>query len=198
VHPFRLSEADKRDLARVLELDQLPLQVSEAVATVTAIYRAEAAGSTDTTIGNTLAELAELGKKGRAYKRSAARLADDRSGVDYVTHATLQPLARAVLANEPGAQQMLARAAQARTDQLHAHKRVDPKTEALRQFCGWLRLIFNGATDHLKGHVTTEDAWHKCRQFALAVFTVAGIDHADFVVHPNRLTEYLGTDVSPV
>jgi hypothetical protein len=30
----------------------------------------------------------------------------------------------------------------------------------------------------------------------MEVFTIAGIDHADFEAHPERLTEYLGTDVS--
>jgi hypothetical protein len=29
----------------------------------------------------------------------------------------------------------------------------------------------------------------------LQVFAVAGIDHADFDAHPERLTEYLGTEV---
>ena len=30
----------------------------------------------------------------------------------------------------------------------------------------------------------------------MEVFTIAGIDHADFESLPERLTEYLGTDVS--
>jgi hypothetical protein len=30
----------------------------------------------------------------------------------------------------------------------------------------------------------------------MEVFTIAGIDHADFDAHPERLTKYLGTDVS--
>jgi hypothetical protein len=66
----------------------------------------------------------------------------------------------------------------------------------MRFFCGQLRLIFNHCTDHLKGRITQEEAWHHCRQFALAVFSAAGIIHADFDAHPERLTEYLGTDVS--
>jgi hypothetical protein len=56
-------------------------------------------------------------------------------------------------------------------------------------------VIFNSATDHLKGHITTEEAWRQCQKFALEVFTVAGIDHRDFDRHPARLTEYLGTEV---
>jgi hypothetical protein len=61
-----------------------------------------------------------------------------------------------------------------------------------------LRVIFNVATPQFRQSITIDEAWHYCRRFAMEVFITAGIDHADFVAHPERLTEYLGTDVSPV
>jgi hypothetical protein len=190
--PFELGEAQKRDLARALGLAIIPPQLCDAIEVAIANYKAEAAGSSDTTIGNTLAELAELKKKGRQYDKVVARLADDRSGIDYVTHDTLQPLAKAVLANAPNAQEALAQAAQGRMKELRLHKRILPRAEALRFFCGVLREIFR----HSASPAMAADAWHNCRRFALEVLTVGGFDHADFDAHPERLTEYLGTDVS--
>jgi hypothetical protein len=196
VAPFLIGDDEKRDLAKSLGLQSLPPPVAAGIAAAIANYKATEVGSPDTTIGNTLAALAELRrKKGRAYEKAVARLADDHSAVDDVTLTVLRPLASATLAGQPGAKEALAVAACARADELRAHKRVDPRTEALRLFCGWLRVIFNSATDHLKGHITTEEAWRQCREFALEVFTVAGIDHRDFDTHPARLTEYLGTEV---
>jgi hypothetical protein len=198
VLPFSLDDHQRRDLAKVLGLRKLSPLVSDAIAAAIANYRATEAGSPDTTIGNTLAALAELKCKGRAYEKAVVRLADDRSAVDEITLKALQPLAKAVLGGQSGAQAALALAAHTRAKELRAHKRVNPRTEALRLFCGWLHVIFNGATDHLKGRVTADEAWRLCRQFALEVFTVAGIDTADFLTHPERLTEYLGTDVTPL
>jgi hypothetical protein len=196
VAPFHLGDAEKHDLAKSLDLKNLPPLIADGIAAAIANYKATEAGSLDTTIGNTLAALAELTrKKGRAYERAVARLADDHSAVDDVTLKLLKALAKATLAGQPGAKEALAVAAGARADELRALKRIDPRTEALRLFCGWLRVIFNSATVHLKGHITTEEAWRRCRRFALEVFTVAGIDHGDFGTHPARLTEYLGTEV---
>ena len=200
VLPFNLDDQHKRDLAKVLRLRELPPAISEAIAAAIANYKATEGGSPDTTIGNTLAALAELSRKGRAYKKAVARFADNRSGVDDMTLKALQPLAKATLAGATGAQAALAQAAHVRAQELRAHKRVNPRTESLRLFCGWLRVIFNGATDHLRlrGRVSTDEAWRVCREFALEVFTISGIDHADFDAHPERLTEYLGTDVGPL
>lgn len=123
------------------------------------------------------------------------RLADEHSGVDYTTHEMLQPLAKAVLEDEPGSREALAQAAANRMEELRAHKRVVPPTESLRLLCGILRLIFNqSGSPALQGSL--DDGWRQCRKFAMEVFTIAGIDHADFDAHPERLTEYLGTDVS--
>ena len=60
-----------------------------------------------------------------------------------------------------------------------------------------LRLIFNdAATPVLRS--TVDDGWRHCRQFAMEVFAIAGIDHANFDAHPERSTEYLGTEVNGV
>ena len=193
--PFTIGEAEKRDIAHALGLERLPPSVAYAIADAIAAYKATAAGSADTTVANTLAALREIEKKGRRYKKGVERLADDRSGVDYTTHAAVQPLAKAVLANCPMAREALARAAGSRAGELRKHKRVDPRKESLRFFCGVLRLIFNhAAAPALRCNVDV--AWRHCRQFAMEVFVISGIDCANFGAHPERLTEYLQTDVT--
>jgi len=196
--PFTLGNKEQSDLAKSLGLSSLPTRVANALEAAIAIYKATENGSRDTTVANTIQALSELRLTGRAYQKAVARLANDYSAVDHETHHSLQPLAKAVVAGKPGAEDALSRATQARIQQLHAHKRVGSGTEALRQFCGWLRVIFNDAAQHLRGQVTAEEAWRRCRSFAMEVFTVVGVDHRSFDAHPGRLTEYLGTDVSPL
>jgi hypothetical protein len=194
--PFTIGEAEERDIARVLGLRRLPPKISSAIAEAISAYQATAVGSSDTTVGNTIAALRELKKKNRAYKSALVRLADDRFGVDYTTHDRLQTLAKAVLLHKPGAANALDRAVNIRICELNNHKRVDPRKEVLRFFCGCLRLIFNEATHHLKRNIASEEAWQRCRRFAMEIFAIAGIEHANFLAHPERLTEFLGTDVS--
>ena len=172
-----------------------PPELCDAISQAIGCYRATAAGSEGTTVANILAALSELSKSGHAYHKAVKRLADDRSGVDYTTHEILQPLAKAVLEGEPGSREKLAKVAAKRAEELRAHKRIAPPTETLRFFCGVLRLIFNqsGSPALNDGF---DESWRQCRRFALEVFTIAGIDHADFEAHPERLTEYLRTDVS--
>ena len=193
--PFSIGDQEKADLARALKLASLPSALCDAISQAIGCYRITAAGSGDTTVANVLVTLDELSKSGRAYDKAINRLADDRSGVDYTTHEMLQPLAKAVLRNEPGSRDSLVQAATKRAEELRTHKRIAPPTESLRFFCGVLRLIFNqSGSPALQGSL--DQSWHQCRKFAMEVFTVAGIDHADFEAHPGRLSEYLGTDVS--
>lgn len=192
VHAFHLSDSDKRDLARILACKTLPPDAAEAISTAISAYKATEAGAADTTIGNTVAALIELTRPtGRGYERAVRRMSDDSSGVDDTTLATLQPLAKAVLASEPEATQLLSSAARARAAELQNHERVLPRTESLRFFCGVLREIFRHWAEPAPG-----EAWHRCGQFALEVFTIAGVDTADFIAHPERLKKYLGTNVS--
>ncbi len=193
VSPFALDDHAKRDLAKALGLASLSPLISDAIAHAIACYKATAGGAADTTVGNTLAELGELRKRGRAYDRAVSRLANDRSGVDYVTHYMLQGLAVAALAGETGARQRLSEAADLRAAELRHHPRVQTDKEPLHLFGYFLRQIFNAsAAPNLKPPIG--DGWHNCRRFAMEVFTVAGIDTADFGAHPERLTEYIGTD----
>jgi hypothetical protein len=103
----------------------------------------------------------------------------------------LQPLARAALAGDPEAPKALAAAAEKRAAELREYPRIAPETESLRFFCGMLRVIFGAAASP-----SMDRAWHNCARFALEVFAVAGIKHADFDAHPERLKEYLATDVT--
>jgi len=117
--PFTLWARENGGLTNTLDLEGVPSEVSRAIAEAIACYTATKFGFADTTVGNTLVELAEINKKtGRAYRRSAFRLADDRSGVDYTMHGLLQPLAKAVIEDKPGAEEALTRAACTRAEEI--------------------------------------------------------------------------------
>ncbi len=193
--PFPIGDREKADLANVLELERLPAELCDAISQAIGCYQATEAGSADTTVKNVLAALGELSKSGRVYDKAVKRLADDRSGVDYTTHEMLQPLAKAVLEGQPSSREALAQAAAKRAEELQARKRIAPPTESLRFFCGVLRLIFNqSGSPALRDGL--DESWRQRRKFAMEVFTIAGIDHADFDAHPERLTEYLRTDMT--
>lgn len=112
--PFPIGDREKADLIRVLKLDGLQPELCDAISCAIGCYQATKDGSRDTIVANTLAGLGELAKPGRAYERAVQRLADERSGVDYTTHQTLQPLAKAVLKDEPGSREAPAQAAASR------------------------------------------------------------------------------------
>jgi len=193
---FRLDGAANKVIARLLDFRELDHQTVESINRVVNCYPATQSGSASTTVANTRFTLSQLKKRGRAREESLKLLADDRAAVDYTTHDLLQPLAKDVLNGRAGAGEALARAAQERADELTLHPRVSASTEIMRLFCGELRQIFNDCTPHLRSRITPEETWRRCRCFALEVFSAAGIPHADFDAHPERLTEYLGTDVS--
>ena len=190
-----LDSAARRDLSRALGLLSLSSDLEDGIAWAISCYKATEPGSRDTTVANTLAAIEDLQKEGRRYERAVARGADPRSGIDYTTHQCLQPLARGVLDGLPGAGEALAAVAASRAAELRAHPRVEAETEALRFFCGCLREIFNHAIAGSSPR-PIDELWHDCRRFALTVFAIAGIDERTFAAHPDRLQEYLGTDVS--
>ena len=192
VDSFHLNASAKRDIANIVGLKELPESTAESIDRTVNCYRATIRGSEDATVGNTLYALQQLEKRGRAREDALNLFADDRADVDYTTHNIMQSLAKAVLDGRPGSNDALAQAARDRIAELADHPRVATSTESLRLFCGILREIFF----HVKGEIPEEETWRRCRRFALEIFTAAGIDHADFDAHPERLTEYLGTDVS--
>jgi hypothetical protein len=192
LEPFTIEPEDRRRLARSLGFARLEGDLAGAIAHAISCYLATSGGNRETTVGATLAALAQLCRSGRAYDDAVARLADDRYAIDYTTHALLQPLARAVLSNKVNARATLEAAARQRAAELRAHPRIAPETEALRFFCGVLRTIFDAAAAP-----NIERTWRNCRRFALEVLSIAGVDHADFDAHPERLDEYLGTEVGP-
>lgn len=192
VKRFDIDASDRHRLARALGLTTLPPDLGDAIAHAIACFLATRGASRDTTVGSTLAALAQVSRPGRAYDAVVARLADDRYGIDYTTHNRLQLLARGAMSGDAEARNTLELAARDRAAELRAHPRVAPDAEALRFFCGVLRTIFNAAASP-----TTDRTWRNCRRFALEVLSVAGVDHADFDAHPDRLDEYLGTDIDP-
>jgi hypothetical protein len=189
---FHLDASAKRDIANIVGLKELSERTVESIDLAVNCYRATIRGSKDTTVANTRFALRQLKKRGRAREDALNLFADDRAAVDYTTHNIMQPLAKAVLDGRPGSNDALAQAARNRITELVDHPRVATSTESLRLFCGILSKIFF----HVKGEIPEDEAQRRCRRFALEIFTVAGIDHADFDAHPERLTEYLGTDVS--
>jgi hypothetical protein len=135
VHAFHLADSDKRDLARILARDILPPETAEAIAAAISAYKATEAGAAGTTIGNTVAALIELTRPtGRGYNRAVRRMSEDSSGVDDTTLATLQPLAKAVLAGKAEATESLSRAARARAAELQNHERVLPGPDRCDSF----------------------------------------------------------------
>jgi len=173
---FRLDGAANKVIARLVDFKELDRQTVESINRVVNCYRATQSGSASTTVANTLFALSQLKKRGRAREESLKLLA-----------ATFYSRWR----------RMFSMGGVALVRLLHAqHPRVSASTEAMRLFCGELRQIFNDCTPHLRSRITPEEAWHRCRRFALEVFSAAGITHADFDAHPERLTEYLKTDVS--
>jgi hypothetical protein len=193
---FRLDAGAKRAISAALGLKSLPKTTGESICWAVNCYRATMCGSETTTVANTLLALSNLEKPGRSREEAIELLAHNRAGVDYTTHNALQALAKAALQKAPGTYDALTEAARRRAAELADHPRIATSTEPMRFFCGVLREIFNSSAVHLKNKITPEEAGHRCRCFAIEIFTAAGIEHADFDAHPERLTKYLGTDVT--
>jgi hypothetical protein len=194
---FHLDEPAKKDIGKTLGLKELPNDTVESIEWAVNCYRTTISGSASTTVANTLLALQQLEKRGRARRDSLSLFADDRAAVDYTTHNIMQPLAKAVLERRPGSNEALVQAARNRAAELAGHSRVRTSAEPMRVFCGFLRMIFfHHFSPHPEGEINEREAWSRCRRFAIEVFTAAGIDHADFGAHPERLTEYLRTDVT--
>jgi hypothetical protein len=190
VQPVAFDRPDQRRIARTLGLPDLPPDLAAGIAHAVGCHLT-ALRCSGASVAATVAALAQLSRSGCAFDAAVAHFADDRYGVDYITLNRLQPLARAVMNGDADTPSALKAAALARADELGRHPRVAPDTEALRQFCGILREVFK--TSASPG---VDRTLRNCRQFVLEVIACAGIETADFDAHPERLDEYMRTDVS--
>jgi hypothetical protein len=194
---FPLDERAKKRIAAPIGVEALPPKTVSDIERVTACYLATQKGSKTTTTGNVLRVLRQLeGSSKRAQWDAIEVLADRQSGIDSETSRLLYPLAKRVVEGDVAAKALLIRAARHRAATLETYPRVATSTEPFRHFCGELRVIFNECTCHYGwAGIDPEEAWHRCRQFAMEIFDAAGIEH-NFHAHPERLKQYLGTDVS--
>jgi hypothetical protein len=194
---FQTQRSAKNRLAAIARLQALDNEVVGAIEHAVACYLATKEGSETTTTANVLRTLRQFVEGSNRAQRDAIEvLAHDQSGIDSETHRLLSPLAKRVLEGDGAAKALLIQAAKDKLVEVEAHPRVTTSTEPMRHFCGVIRVIFNECTCH-PGWVgiDPEEAWRRCGKFALEIFAAAGIDHADFDAHPERLKEYLGTDV---
>jgi hypothetical protein len=194
---FKLRDDHKQNIARTLGADELSAEITELIEWIVACLRATQAGWKTCTVANTLFALQQLKKKGRARRAALELLSHDRAAVDDATLDAIQPLAKAVLADNTGTGQTLEallKVARQREAELSQHSRIAPAFEPFRHFCGFLRMIFlKYSTVHL--NEPAETAWYLCHCFAQAVFEAAEIERLDFLNHPARLTEYLKTNI---
>jgi hypothetical protein len=193
---FPLDGLTKKRMAEITKVQALTPEYIEMIEWTVSCYLATRLGSISTTIANVLRLLRQLEGSRRAQREAIEVLANAQSGVDSETHGLLYPLAKSVLAGDVSAKHLLLQIAEGQAAAIAAHPRVQTSSEPMRHFCGVLRVIFNECTRH-PGWVGVgqDEAWRRCGQFALQIFAAAGIDHADFDAHPERLKEYLGTEV---
>ena len=150
-----------------------------------AVYRASLPLAITT--GQVRTAIRDLQKAKRKLIGTLAPFTDENSWVDFETFEALNPLAKECLA----ALERLEPVANVQVERL-AGRRVYPATECLWQFCGTLRLFFRQFANPTL--TKSPEATKHLRSFALAVFEAAGIDHADYDAHPERLDEMLRTD----
>ena len=191
IEPFKLESFQRADISRTLGYDLLSPELADAIEHAIACFLATKDGNPDTTVANTIAALDEILAHGRTYEQAVQRIADDKSSVDCVTHDRLQALALAVMGGDVAARDGLDCAAREERGQLLRHRRITPKTEALHWFCVMLKLFFDEYA--AKGLERTPA---NSRVFALEALTIAGVNEPDFGTHPERLTEYMETDVT--
>jgi hypothetical protein len=191
---FSFSADAKGRIAEALGLDELAPCLVEAIEFAVSGYFANKRGSRGTTRDAVRLALARLVKKGRHFDDALHLFASDRSGVDSETHLLLRDLAQRTLEGDAEAESMLLDAARLREIQLASCKRWQPEIEILRHFVSALRAVFDGVT--VASEASEAAYWPRCRRFVREVMDSAGIETADFVAHPERLTEYLRTELT--
>jgi len=167
-----------------------PFDWAQPIAEIVGSYHAVKGGSKTTTLKNTRRALGLLyaERRGKLYEDAVNLLSNERAGVDCETSAKLIELAQAVLRNEDGAKELLAEAAQDRDKELSLLKRVDPRQEPFREFCGLIGYIF---------FKLASESYHTQRhliRFAREVLDLAGVTDK-FLAHPEQLAELLKADI---
>ena len=181
----------RKAVAKPLGLATLPIDPIRKLERLIAIYQATARGLKGTTPGGTLAVFDEIERSTKRLASALRYFKNDRSGVDAETFDAMSPTARECLSSI----ERLCSVAEVQRARLRKHPRVYPAQEALRYFCGMLRLFFERFAEPSRR--TGPEASRFLRGFALAVLTEVGVDHADFESHPDRLDELLGADIPP-
>jgi hypothetical protein len=185
-----LDETERSQIARALGLSRLPDDAATALQDAISIYRATLAHLLNTTPNSTIAAISDVQTISKRFAKVLRRFTDEGSGVDAETFDLLQPQATALVA----ALTLFATSAEQQETRLRGHERVYCDQECLRQLCAVLRKIFlQFAAQELRNG---EKARGHLRKFALEVFEIAAIDHADFAIHPERLDELLRAEIA--
>jgi hypothetical protein len=184
-YAITLDETEKSEIARALGLARLSDESAAALQDVISVYKATLAEPIQTTPHASIAAISDVQRISKSLVKALARFTNERSGVDGETFDGMHPYATAVVTTLTA----FDLAAAEEKKRLKAHSRVYADQECLRQLCAGLRMLFFHFAE--PGMCAGETARGPLRQFALEVFTIAGIDHADFASHPERLDELL-------
>ncbi len=189
--PFNLSAESWQEIGATIGVGKLSVEdaakVRASIEGSISCFQATEAGSATTTVANTRLVLKCICGVGRARRQAIEVLADERAGVDDVTHDRLHELARKVLAGDQDKDEALIAAARLRLAELDEAPRVEPQRESLRYFCASLRGAYEFATNSLAGSDRP-----RYRRFARAVLaTVNGDLLGNFLAHPDRLDDLI-------
>ncbi len=133
-----LNARARKAVAKPLGLATLPIDPIRKLERLIAIYQATARGLKGTTPGGTLAVFDEIERSTKRLASALRYFKNDRSGVDAETFDAMSPTARECLSSI----ERLCSVAEVQRARLRKHPRVYPAQEALRYFCGMLRLFF--------------------------------------------------------
>jgi hypothetical protein len=184
-HAFVLVETERSQVARALGLAFLSDECAATLEEVISLYRATLAEPIQTTPHASIAAISDVQRIGKRLAKALARFTNEGSGVDGETFDVMRPYATDVAT----ALTAFDLAAEEERKRLKAHSRIYADQECLRQLCAVLRMIcFHFAEPGMR---TGERARRHLRKFALEVFAIAAIDHADFGSHPERLDDLL-------
>jgi hypothetical protein len=180
-----LAETERSQIARALGLALLSDECAATLQEAISVYRATLAEPIQTTPHASIAAISDVQRIGKRLVKALARFTNEGSGVEGKTFDVMRPYATDVAT----ALTAFDSAAEGERKRLKAHSRIYADQECLRQLCAMLRVIFfHFAEPRMR---TGERARRHLRKFALEVFAIGAIDHADFGSHPERLDDLL-------